>query len=133
MTLAIGQSANMRLSLHHALRLIAGSLLALLCACTAHAPTPPREPPILRVGMSGDYPPFSEVRDGQVSGFDAELLQAFAAERVLVAPGAAPGTDALVAVDLPDHVGDLEVDVAELDLLHDLRDRRRPAQPRPHA
>jgi cyclohexadienyl dehydratase len=73
----------MRSSLRPALRLLTGCLLAFVCACAAHAPpsSPPTEPPLLRVGTSGDYPPFSAMRDGQVSGFDAELVQAFASER----------------------------------------------------
>jgi cyclohexadienyl dehydratase len=33
------------------------------------------------VGTSGDYPPFSTLREGKVSGFDAALLEAYASDR----------------------------------------------------
>jgi cyclohexadienyl dehydratase len=33
------------------------------------------------VGTSGDYPPFTTLRDGQASGFDAALMEAYANER----------------------------------------------------
>jgi cyclohexadienyl dehydratase len=63
--------------------LLVGSLLALLAACAPRpeAPPAPRETRVLRVGTSGDYPPFSTWREGQVSGFDAALLEAYASER----------------------------------------------------
>ncbi|AKI98806.1 cyclohexadienyl dehydratase [Archangium gephyra] len=70
-------------SLSHARLALAGCMLALFAACAAHpVVTPPaRETGLLRVGTSGDYPPFSSLRDGQVSGFDAALLESFASER----------------------------------------------------
>ncbi|ATB33548.1 transporter substrate-binding domain-containing protein [Melittangium boletus] len=62
---------------------LAGCVLALFAACATHpgATSSPREVPVLRVGTSGDYPPFTSMRDGQVSGFDAALLESYAAER----------------------------------------------------
>lgn len=52
-----------------------------LAACSAHRP-PGSEPPTLRVGTSGDYPPFSErAADGSYSGFDMEVAHAYAAAR----------------------------------------------------
>ncbi|QRK12267.1 transporter substrate-binding domain-containing protein [Archangium violaceum] len=65
------------------LRLLAGTLLALLTACAAQprALPPPRETRVLRVGTSGDYPPFSTLREGQASGFDAELMESYASDR----------------------------------------------------
>ena len=63
--------------------LLAACVLACLAACAAHSPPAPSapEPRVLRVGTSGDYPPFTSMRDGRVSGFDAALLESFAAER----------------------------------------------------
>jgi cyclohexadienyl dehydratase len=63
--------------------LLGFAVLALLAACAAHpAATPPsRETRVLRVGTSGDYPPFSTLRDGQASGFDVALMEAYAADR----------------------------------------------------
>ena len=76
--------------------------IALIGACTARgqAPRPGGEPPVLRAGTSGDYPPFSELSglsddrpgepagdddgEGQVgrfSGFSVALVEAYAAER----------------------------------------------------
>ncbi|MBM7116549.1 transporter substrate-binding domain-containing protein [Archangium primigenium] len=63
---------------------LVGAVLALAAACTTPSATAPaaREAPVLRVGTSGDYPPFTSMReDGRVSGFDAALLDAYAAER----------------------------------------------------
>jgi cyclohexadienyl dehydratase len=58
-------------------------LLVLLAACATppEGPSASRERRVLRVGTSGDYPPFSTLREGQVSGFDAALLEAYASER----------------------------------------------------
>ncbi|HEX8820269.1 MAG TPA: transporter substrate-binding domain-containing protein [Archangium sp.] len=63
--------------------LVAGCVLALLAACATRpeALPPSRETRVLRVGTSGDYPPFSTLREGQVSGFDSALLEAYASER----------------------------------------------------
>lgn len=62
---------------------LAGTLLALLTACAARPNAPPasRELLVLRVGTSGDYPPFSTWREGQVSDFDAALLESYASDR----------------------------------------------------
>jgi cyclohexadienyl dehydratase len=67
----------------HARALLASAVLALFAACAAPpvAVPPSREARVLRVGTSGDYPPFSTLREGQVSGFDAALMEAYAAER----------------------------------------------------
>jgi cyclohexadienyl dehydratase len=55
------------------MRLWIAALLAL--ACASGDPTPS----VLRVGTSGDYPPFSALAaDGQRTGFDVELVQQFA-------------------------------------------------------
>ncbi|MFE8603936.1 transporter substrate-binding domain-containing protein [Archangium violaceum] len=61
---------------------LASCVLALFAACAAHPGTtsPARDTQLLRVGTSGDYPPFTSMRDGQVSGFDAALLESFASE-----------------------------------------------------
>jgi cyclohexadienyl dehydratase len=58
------------------------ALLALLCLACAAKAVPER--PLLRVGTSGDYAPFS-LRDGagRRSGFDVELARAYARERGL--------------------------------------------------
>lgn len=62
---------------------LGGCLLALLTACAAHPGVvpPPSAARVLRVGTSGDYPPFTSMSDGRVSGFDAALLEAYASER----------------------------------------------------
>jgi cyclohexadienyl dehydratase len=62
---------------------LASTLLALFAACAARPDAPPasRELPVLRVGTSGDYPPFSTWREGQVSGFDIALLESYASDR----------------------------------------------------
>lgn len=75
--------STVSLGLVRARALLASTVLALLAACAAHpAATPPaREPRVLRVGTSGDYPPFTTLRDGQASGFDAALLEAYANDR----------------------------------------------------
>jgi len=71
-------------------RLLASALLALLAACAAHREVPPpaAAPPsstarVLRVGLSGEYPPFSLLRDGQASGFGPELMETYARARGL--------------------------------------------------
>ncbi len=57
--------------------LIATSAPALLPAA---AQTVPALPQLLRIGTSGDYPPFSVERDGTRAGFDIELAERFARE-----------------------------------------------------
>ena len=55
-------------------------IAALLAACAGDDPASP----VLRVGTSGDYAPFSvQGNDGRRSGFDVELVRAFARERGL--------------------------------------------------
>src|SRR2546422_266200 len=49
--------------------------IALLAAACLH---PRPEAPPLRVGTSGDYPPFSLVRDGRLEGLDVEIARRFA-------------------------------------------------------
>lgn len=63
--------------------LLASAVLALFTACAAHpvAPSPSPELRVLRVGTSGDYPPFTTLRDGKASGFDAALMEAYATDR----------------------------------------------------
>jgi cyclohexadienyl dehydratase len=46
----------------------------------AAAETVPALPQLLRIGTSGDYPPFSVERDGTRVGFDVELAERFARE-----------------------------------------------------
>lgn len=65
-------------------------LLLASLACASEAPAPPPEPPpaTLRVGTSGDYPPFSLHADGghavaPFQGFDVELAERFAADQGL--------------------------------------------------
>lgn len=60
-----------------------GVLFALLLACAPRPELRPalRDEQVLRVGTSGDYPPFSELRGGQVTGFSAALMMAYAADR----------------------------------------------------
>jgi cyclohexadienyl dehydratase len=63
------------------MRRLAIWLVALLLAACTGAEAPP---PVLRVGTSGDYAPFSTLAtDGRRSGFDVELVRAFAKERGL--------------------------------------------------
>jgi cyclohexadienyl dehydratase len=59
------------------------AVIALLSpACATRPPLPARTAAReLRVGTSGDYPPFTELRDGQASGFSAALMEAYASER----------------------------------------------------
>lgn len=73
----------MSLGFARARALLTSAVLALLAACAAHpvAAPPSHEPRVLRVGTSGDYPPFTTLRDGQASGFDATLMEAYAVER----------------------------------------------------
>jgi len=49
--------------------------IALLAAACLH---PRPEAPPLRVGTSGDYPPFSLARDGRLEGLDVEVARRFA-------------------------------------------------------
>src|SRR5581483_8082560 len=50
-------------------------------AARVAAPPPPAAAP-LRIGTSGDYPPFSVSReDGDVGGFDVDVLRAYARDR----------------------------------------------------
>src|SRR5439155_1648192 len=49
--------------------------IALLAAACLH---PRPEAPPLRVGTSGDYPPFSLARDGRLEGLDVEIARRFA-------------------------------------------------------
>jgi ABC-type amino acid transport substrate-binding protein len=72
-------------------------ILALLCgaACAAIRPTVHREAPPLRVGTSGDYPPFSlRAADGSYAGFDIEAASAVQADT-------SPGNTPTPAGDLP--------------------------------
>ncbi len=52
------------------------ALVASVLACAAL----PAAPPVLRVGTSGDYAPFSHAAPGGLAGFDVELARAFAAD-----------------------------------------------------
>ncbi len=55
--------------------------IVLAAACSAHRPIK-TETASLRVGTSGDYPPFSvHAADGTWSGFDVEVARAYAAAR----------------------------------------------------
>jgi cyclohexadienyl dehydratase len=65
--------------------LLAGAVLVLLAACATRPEVSPpaREGRVLRVGTSGDYPPFSTLSEGRASGFDAALLESYASERGL--------------------------------------------------
>jgi len=59
-----------------AIGIAAGALLP-LAAATEGVPALPQ---VLRIGTSGDYPPFSVERDGTRVGFDIELAERFARE-----------------------------------------------------
>jgi cyclohexadienyl dehydratase len=66
--------------------LLAGIAAALGLAGAGLAWGEGEEPDVLRVGMSGDYPPFSRAVDpgaGEYEGFDAALARAYAADRGL--------------------------------------------------
>jgi cyclohexadienyl dehydratase len=77
--------ASARRGLHDARR--AGSLtsrpallaLCLLAACARAVPDD-ASLPVLRIGTSGDYPPFSTIRDGAFEGFDVAVARRFAAD-----------------------------------------------------
>lgn len=56
------------------------SALRALRLTAAGTPETLRRAGVLRVGMTGDYAPFSEERDGQLRGIDVELAQALAQE-----------------------------------------------------
>jgi cyclohexadienyl dehydratase len=58
------------------LHLLVGLLVVAACARQ-----PPLTGPPLRVGASGDYPPFSVVRDGQSEGFDVDVARRYARDR----------------------------------------------------
>lgn len=56
------------------------ALLALLAAGCAAVPATSRQGATLRVGVSGDYPPFAvRAADGTYAGFDVEVARAYAA------------------------------------------------------
>lgn len=62
-------------------RTLTVALLA-LAACAAPRPLRPAAEPALRIGTSGDYPPFSvRAADGAYDGFDVEVALAYAAAR----------------------------------------------------
>ena len=67
------------------MRLVSSAVLVVVAACGAVRPAPPPlapPEPVLRVGTSGDYPPFSvRAADGTYSGFDVEVARAYAAAR----------------------------------------------------
>lgn len=52
------------------------ALLLVACGRTVAPTAPPA--PALRVGTSGDYPPFSVRADGRLAGFDVAVAEAFA-------------------------------------------------------
>ncbi|WP_224250063.1 transporter substrate-binding domain-containing protein [Hyalangium gracile] len=54
-------------------------MLGVVAAC-ASGPVPAPSRPALRVGTSGDYPPFSDWRQERPSGFSVALVEAFAAD-----------------------------------------------------
>jgi hypothetical protein len=56
--------------------------LVALGACSARRPLPAADTGAIRVGTSGDYPPFSlRAADGGWSGFDVEVARAYATAR----------------------------------------------------
>jgi cyclohexadienyl dehydratase len=60
---------------------LAGAAALAASGCAAHRPTAAAAP-VLRVGSSGDYPPFSvRAADGTWSGFDVAVARAYAAAR----------------------------------------------------
>lgn len=60
---------------------VLGAALALACAASPPAPTAaPAPAATLRVGTSGDYPPFSDLAGGRREGFDVELAERLAAD-----------------------------------------------------
>jgi cyclohexadienyl dehydratase len=59
----------------HRPALLALAVAAALAACAAR---PPADAPVLRVGTSGDYAPFSLERDGDLEGLDVEVARRFA-------------------------------------------------------
>lgn len=58
-------------------------MLGVLVAGCASQPARPAPPAVLRVGTSGDYPPFSDWKQERPSGFSVALVEAFAAEHGL--------------------------------------------------
>jgi cyclohexadienyl dehydratase len=61
-------------------RVLVAASLGVVIALGASAESLPTLPKVLRVGTSGDYPPFSVERDGTRAGFDIELAERFARE-----------------------------------------------------
>ena len=57
-----------------------GAITIALLPPPADAEAVPALPQVLRIGTSGDYPPFSVERDGTRVGFDIELAERFARE-----------------------------------------------------
>ncbi len=58
-------------------------MLGVVVAGCASQPARPAPLPVLRVGTSGDYPPFSDWKGERPSGFSVALVEAFAAEQAL--------------------------------------------------
>jgi cyclohexadienyl dehydratase len=58
-------------------------MLGVLVAGCASQPARPAPLPVLRVGTSGDYPPFSDWKEERPSGFSVALVEAFASEHGL--------------------------------------------------
>jgi cyclohexadienyl dehydratase len=58
-------------------------VLGVLVAGCASQPARPAPQAVLRVGTSGDYPPFSDWKQERPSGFSVALVEAFAAEHGL--------------------------------------------------
>jgi len=80
----VGQSAAIPRDVSKLSILLA--FLALCAACAGASPGTPEDPreqaEVLRVGTSGDYPPFSSLDPGgERRGLDIELLRAYAADR----------------------------------------------------
>ncbi len=74
---------GLRLSLNMARSLSWFLLLGLLVSGCASQPARPAPLAVLRVGTSGDYPPFSDWKQERPSGFSVALVETFAAEHGL--------------------------------------------------